>query len=226
MNTTFKAFAAGLIFTVSGFANSSVINTFGTLTSDSATNFITDTASGLEYLRFGANDLSITETLATADADGFVFDGFRIATADDALTFINAILGVPSSTCDSLVITISCGTLIDFENGDFGNQGPDGTANEVFLFAPNSISIAAAIAADTFALGNLITSDPSLDDGDARVFFNPNLTTSIRAIASTNPSLLLVRVGSDLVNVPAPSTLAIFALGLVGLVSRRFKKQS
>jgi len=27
-------------------------------------------------------------------------------------------------------------------------------------------------------------------------------------------------------NVPEPSTLAIFALGMIGLASRRFKKQS
>jgi hypothetical protein len=35
-----------------------------------------------------------------------------------------------------------------------------------------------------------------------------------------------IRGQIGLVNVPEPSTLAIFALGLIGLASRRFKKQS
>ncbi|WP_310649977.1 PEP-CTERM sorting domain-containing protein [Colwellia sp. MB02u-14] len=30
----------------------------------------------------------------------------------------------------------------------------------------------------------------------------------------------------EYLDVPEPSTLAIFALGMIGLVSRRFKKQS
>jgi hypothetical protein len=30
----------------------------------------------------------------------------------------------------------------------------------------------------------------------------------------------------DNIDVPEPSTLAIFALGMIGLASRRFKKQS
>ena len=39
-------------------------------------------------------------------------------------------------------------------------------------------------------------------------------------------AMLSDRVGDETFDVPEPSTLAIFALGMIGLASRRFKKQS
>jgi len=48
-------------------------------------------------------------------------------------------------------------------------------------------------------------------------------TRQLGNVTSTVAGLVLIK---DQVEVPEPSTLAIFALGMIGLASRQFKKQS
>jgi hypothetical protein len=54
-------------------------------------------------------------------------------------------------------------------------------------------------------------------------------SSSNMALSSTNPNgpwiLKAALLGREVKSVPEPSTLAIFALGMIGLASRRFKKQ-
>ena len=58
--------------------------------------------------------------------------------------------------------------------------------------------------------------------------FNNRLTLSLQFSASKNSIMLLRDVASNTspTSIPEPSTLAIFALGMMGLVTRRFKKKS
>jgi len=61
--------------------------------------------------------------------------------------------------------------------------------------------------------------------------FNTPVTSAYLTLRSTNieygkASYREIQVFSSSVAVPEPSTLAIFALGMIGLASRRFKKQS
>jgi len=51
-------------------------------------------------------------------------------------------------------------------------------------------------------------------------FLNPSLSLS------TNCCDARIQLFGDVAEVPEPTTLAIFAIGLIGLASRRFKKQS
>ncbi len=72
-------------------------------------------------------------------------------------------------------------------------------------------------AYDSYIYGNLIE---SWDTTDADNFYKPIGGYMV------DGDLAFVIEGSDTVqDVPEPSTLAIFALGIMGLVSRRFKKQ-
>jgi hypothetical protein len=68
---------------------------------------------------------------------------------------------------------------------------------------------------DTNRLYNNRESGGELDHGDWRLTFTAN-----------GGSVSNVNVINGVSQVPEPSTLAIFALGMIGLVSRRFKKQS
>ncbi len=77
---------------------------------------------------------------------------------------------------------------------------------------------------NVFAIGNYQGGNQRFADAldDVAIWDEALSDKAIFEIAAGNINPL----GEDLTQVPEPSTLAIFALGMIGLASRRFKKQS
>ena len=69
-----------------------------------------------------------------------------------------------------------------------------------------------------FSFNNDGAQDDFLDGFDLRTLFDTTTSAAPRVYAKWKES--------DVRHVPAPSTISIFALGLIGLAARRFKKQS
>ncbi|NOX08507.1 MAG: hypothetical protein GXP22_03290 [Gammaproteobacteria bacterium] len=81
---------------------------------DDITNFITDTATGREYLRFDAFDLSYADTVIATSAGG-VYENWSIATSKISDDFIDAALGVATSPCTGAVAyNTTCGTVAGY----------------------------------------------------------------------------------------------------------------
>jgi len=67
------------------------------------TDYITDTSTGRQYLRFDTFIMTYAETL-NAISEGEIYDGWSIATSEIADDFYSAILGVDSTPCDGGVV--------------------------------------------------------------------------------------------------------------------------
>ena len=88
---------------------------------------------------------------------------------------------------------------------------------------------------DGFLLGGLEGSFDSVNSTDVGDFFlyftadfpqNPQSTHMVYADGNNNKASSSVILNYSTIGVPEPATIGIFALGLVGLAARRFKKQS
>ena len=117
-------------------------------------------------------------------------------------------------------------------------------ANNPGLFATNAPTWSSFMTGSTstglpflFRVNNAISGTTSVniwaDWGAANTAFSGTMTIAGQSIASmgmVDGYNLQLNIGNITfqeagVNVPEPSTLAIFALGMIGLASRRFKKQ-
>jgi hypothetical protein len=202
-----------------GMANAGVISIGGLTLENVGDSYVTDHVNNVDYLRWDqVRDLNYGQ-LTAALQTGQAWDGWEIASIGEAHNFVNALLG-GSSMCDTMQdVSTECGRAFpwaDFEtlmgprceycneNGSYAWYLSDNARmEEVGLVGAVSGAIVAdneweSIAlSDEFALGG--------DWAHAPVGF------------------MLYREHAD---VPEPSTLAIFALGIMGLATRRFNKQS
>jgi len=189
-----KAALAGLVLTLSGFANSAII-------------LSGDVASGSGVLTFTTDysfNITSNETVRGIAFDewGVTSDGNRAITS--VSESVNALLnGVLSSLPDVI--------MADNTDGTFG----DLTSADAYLFTIASgilVSVGdiLTIQASSFNLAAISNWNSNVDgqfDGD--LFLIDNVGT---------------RLSENGVAVPEPSTLAVLALGLIGLGARRFKK--
>ena len=110
--------------------------TYGNLTSDDTTNFITDTVSGREYLRFDTFNLSYADTVAAVGTGG-LYEGYSIATSDIADDFYSAILGVDSTPCTGATnYNTLCGGVTGWVDDAFG-ASYGGAADLFFYLSTN-----------------------------------------------------------------------------------------
>ena len=101
---------------------SAVTVSFGNLTSNDSTNFITDTVTGREYLRFDAFNLSYADTVAAVGAGG-IYEGYSIATSGIADDFYAAILGVDTTACTGATnYNTVCGGITGWSDGNLGSS--------------------------------------------------------------------------------------------------------
>jgi len=158
-----------------------------------------DRSTGLEWL-----DLSYTQgkSILETEAQSF-FGDFRWATAAEVNNIFDTVI-VGSGTRFSYLAE-HYALALRF-NGLFASQG-QGIIRESLSGRGNSRG---SVYADSVNL-RAIVSDMQWDR-------QWGVTTRV-----SNVGAWLVR---DHIKVPEPSTLAIFALGMIGLASRRFKKQS
>lgn len=183
-----KAAVAGLVLSVSGFANAGLISFDGSI----------DDGTEVDHWSF-----SVT------NSGTFIFD--VLANEDGNDFFAN---GVDNDQLDSYIYLFAnnaSGTLIDSD--DDGGLGSDGSVSGLDSFMTVDLTIGTYL----FAIG-----DYNLSESEARNGLNVNSSTTVgRYSVSISSSNGVAAVNS----VPEPSTLAIFALGIMGLASRRFKKQ-
>ncbi|GHE88523.1 PEP-CTERM sorting domain-containing protein [Thalassotalea profundi] len=171
----------------------------GLITSDDVYN-----DGSLEWLHFNFTvGLSSTASLNTYEDEGF-----RFATADEATTLVNDWFGLNLDAGNTNVSSPAFSDLIDSWNEEFTinytTVGSYGLVANYGLFG--------ARRDNNFIFSN----------------YYPAVYGAGGDVSPIGASYMLVRdVNKDVnVNVPEPSTLAIFALGIIGLASRRFKQQS
>jgi len=193
-------------------ANASII-THGNLTTDTDSNVIIDTQTGRQYLRFDEFDLTYAETLG-ATSTGGIYEEWNIATVSISDDFIQALfptnLNNPCITDDVTPIGTECGIISNWVDDSLGfsfNENWD-----YFAYLNNSLGL------NNIGLVQLV------DNGVVRDHEQWGSSTTLDEVNSLGDPvhLLLYKDGTE---VPEPSTLAICALGVVGLALRRFNKQ-
>jgi hypothetical protein len=217
---------ASVCLAVSGLANAVVI-THNNYTLNPSTNIVTHT-DGTEWLQWDVTKgKSIDEALGIYESDGWVLAGnTQMGSLFADFGWIGGIDENSTYYYDSPYTSIDGDSAMDQFLELFGNTrtvsggvygvGADEVREVIALFGDDadgdSKFNAAAVQSDFTTFSTITDKYIALRTSDILTSSNIN---SIYGVA-------LVRV----TEVPEPSTLAIFALGMIGLASRRFKKQS
>jgi hypothetical protein len=201
-----KAAIISLVLSVSGFANAGLINN---LNNNLGSSIVTDSLNNVEYLRF--DTAGLRGSLATvqnlmSDSSSSLF-GFHIASASENAAFMQAAFGLSfnPAIANDVKNTDTSGFLSVMGDGYIWNS------NNIWLHengvVGNNNSLAFSFTSDFESVSNNIWMNNWSGN-------NNNWVGGMSFLAVRNTS------------VPEPSTLAIFALGMISLASRRFKKQS
>jgi hypothetical protein len=222
-----KASVAGLIFSASCLANAGLINvdfqggnnTYGGQgvlgsASDTVWNPVANSGTSLLFSDgSGASSISVS-------VSGFIANHSNGAQTNPILN--DWLYGNGSNPMTISIEGLAANSIFDlaFYNGfywqDFTIQGQPGL---IASTRPNgsSSSISGPFSSDKYAILQSVMSDAS---GTITI-----LDTPLSGVPyGRNSSIAGLQIQS--VSVPEPSTLAIFALGMIGLASRRFKKKS
>ncbi len=197
--TMIKATIFGLVLSLSGFASAGLIQY-----SDWHDN---SGDGGLRQAYFhDAVYFAVAKDIDYSNLDTYVApNGFRIATQNDYFTLWN-------SPANKTNCPTECNFLY-FDQGDWNGYAHNGTTDgSLFAFADKQVN-GDALAANA---GNYETHAAQKSVNayyGSHLLLNPHIFGGMILIKETK-------------TVPEPSTLAIFALGMIGLASRRFKKQS
>lgn len=208
MNLKFlKAAFVSIVLSVSGFANAGLIP-FGIQT-DIDTSTLTNNGWSLNFQSgwgsFSAHDY---EMFAGIALDEYVF----IGALDTGTT--NIALGAAVLYSD----------LLNYTSGNNTND-----YNGASWYFRNDYSMGFAAIGETVSLGSADTSTDSGALSKLSWHMHDNYTAGYKVgNYSSNGNGVFEKVvfRASATDVPEPSTLAIFALGVIGLASRRFKKQS
>jgi len=114
-----KALLLGAVLSLAYTNGHTEIITYGSLTTDDMTNFITDTATQRQYTRFDAFALTYAELVAATQADE-AWEGWTIADSQAADAFINALLNTVSACYGPVAHGAICGMLPGWIDGSFG----------------------------------------------------------------------------------------------------------
>lgn len=215
-----KAALAGLVLSMSSFANAGLIVDFEDLTTRN--NFhsfgINGSYSGFTW-GYGSSSGVSNRTFASTDT------GWASATTTD--TIVDEALGNVGGSSYAWnwngpqSLWIDFGGLRDFTSGTFSTLGAD--------FASNSSSVSLfGYSASDVLLGSSSTLSLSHSFQTLTANFENIRYLEIRG-SGNNRWFTIDNLSIDnnsTTDVPEPSTLAIFALGMIGIASRRFKKQS
>jgi len=184
-----KAAVAGLVLSVSGFANAGLITLDGSI----------DDGTEVDHWSF-----------FVTTSGSFTFDVLAREISNDF--FAN---GVGNDELDSYIyLFANDANGIFIKKDDDGGAGNDGSIHSHDSFMTVNLNVGTYL----LAIG-----DFSLSELEARNGLNADNAGSAvgRYSVSISSAAGVARVNS----VPEPSTIAIFALGIMGLAARRFKKQ-
>ncbi len=188
--------------------------TYGYLTSDDTTNYILDTNTGRQYLRFNENRLTYADTLIAVGAGG-TYEGWSMATSTIADDFYSAILGTATTPCTGATSQYTtCGYVTGWVDNVFGTSSR--TWRDQFFYL--STFATPGVFARDVGLFNIEDTGQLRDTDDAMSFFDAdvNVTTTADFVVG----YMLYR---DVAAVPVPSAVWLFGAGLLGLfgVARR-----
>jgi hypothetical protein len=187
-------------------AHAAPITTIGNLSYDGTL----ITGDGRTYLGFDTlASLTYQETV-NITAPGMLYEDYRIANNSDVDFFISSIFGgnnIKCSLSDGVATNESCGNITDW-NGD-GSLGENHNSIKDVLWYLNEESDV-EVGLMRIGSGNeLYKADINRSIEDSDVHSNAGSNTPI--------SWLLVNDAATANNVPAPSSFAIFVLGLAGI---------
>jgi len=208
-----KKTVAALVLSVSCLVNtaSATLITTGNLEYNSLDDIITNTNTGITYLGWGlAAEFTYQETL-DATANGGLYEEYHIANVIEANEFFNAATFNKIHSPGNYIIDNPL-TIMPGQRFGGSNVGASGYA----WFLSDTEDMVNALHFENFG------------DITGFEFLNDYRTVTgsdyyIGGFRGTAISWLLV-ADEKVPSVPEPSTLAIFALGMIGLASRRFKK--
>jgi len=227
-----KFYLMALVLFFTSTVNAGIINT-------NNDTFI-DESTGLEWMDFVINNHYTFNEVSSLLGKGSEYDGWRLATETEALDlWYNAfrfdsplahvyfpldyrrdgldnnyyLIGYYSNfrkSYNPIVYRSVWDDVFDVMGFNISiREGSTLTASGLFLTDKGNISVL------SYQNKSKLT-EPNVRDSIV-AFGAMNQINTIREIANSGHSTMLIKV-------PEPSTLAIFALGMVGLVSRRFKK--
>jgi hypothetical protein len=192
-----KTACAGLILSVSAFSNAGLITFNGT-------------ASDGGYTSLPGSYTEAGFTLTNNSGSNYFID-------NDYATNLNSwdddVLEFNSLTSSQATLTADGNINFDFSSAFLGSFGSAASLTfEGFFAGGGSITQTLSLGLNTRALFNFTG-------------FN-NLSSLVISAPTDGDYALMDDLTVSASSVPEPSTLAIFALGIIGLASRRFKKQS
>lgn len=205
-----KAAIAGLVLSVSGFANAGLIYDNGPAIADSD---------------------RCAETSGTCNGTWTLFDDFIVSNDSD----------ITSVTWTTNLY----GGLGDYNSSNiwfYDNDPVFGSGNLLFSYSDAGTTVANALGGNFYDI-TLSGFTETLMAGTYWIGIQHNTTSNYATVAMSGTSVnatqwqnggagarissqpeLAFRINGNSTEVPEPSTLAIFALGIMGLASRRFKK--
>ena len=215
MTSNFKSVAYAAIFAIS-----SVISTQAVATIiDTDQNSFIDTATGIEWMDFGINNHHSFDYVVS-QLDGGEYDGWALATVDQAYGLYTALTGSTGregrektlrsdkdaiSDMDAINEMIGINEKVDVGWGSHDHSfGMFNGVNGLSYLYHQTIDYSSSQTDQTFVIINQLTDISGYGASTDELY-----------------STLLVRQ-----EVPEPTTLAIFALGIMGLSLRRFNKQA
>ncbi|MCU7869274.1 MAG: VPLPA-CTERM sorting domain-containing protein [Candidatus Thiodiazotropha sp. (ex Lucinoma borealis)] len=203
--------------TFSTFANAAII-THGNLTTDNTTNFIADTVTGRQYLRFDTFNLSYADTVAATGTAG-IYEGWSIATSSIADQFYSAVLGVSDTPCSGAVNQMtSCGNIMGWTDGDFGDSTGDNS--DAFWY----ISTYETPNSDPYDIGyGTIFQTGLIENYDDWMPIEGADYFGGESFPDYQMNALLYR---DVAAVPIPTAIWLFGSGLIGLVGFARRKKA
>lgn len=189
--------------------------TYGTLTTDTAGNTITDTSTGRMYSRFDAFNLSYADTFAMIADPLSDFFGWSVADSGINDDFINALFGTAGTnpcTVGTDAYNEVCGTLGGWSDGALGNAFDIYSDYYAFLNTTGATTIGLTLISSF--------DDTIYEFNDWSTISNLDYFGSIDGLPFIPINLLLYKDGT-VSSVPTPSPLAIIGFGLLGLFGTR-----
>jgi hypothetical protein len=225
----FKKTVTAILFLALSFtANAGLINTTNA-------SFI-DQNTGLEWMDFGINNIDTYEFIASQLDTGDKYEGWRLATKDDVYTMYSNTFLTLAADYVSPLDSIGRSTVVDGKNKSvsildniFEVMGYNTLRQEG---SPFEIRWATGLFKGTDGLSlfktyDLVGSFEKRFSGDSVNFYDhANFDHHMENTNAVYSTMLVKNQHLEKsTQVPEPSTLAIFTLGMFGLVTRKFKKK-
>jgi len=212
-----QAAVIGLMLSVCNIANAGIINTTNSSFIDNTTN--------LEWMDFGVNNQFTYNYVAGQLSTGGVYDGWSLATEDQVITLWNnmfySLVGYTASSVGTYLSLKDIQNNLNVTTGMYENTWQYLTqiigANLTSSYNIESIGLFKTNT-DRISFAQIKIANEDYNFSSRAGIYNPTSANAFLSSRVDNKySTFLVKNVLSTTSVPEPSTLAIFALGLMGL---------